>query len=218
MDGTCTVATEPLAESSAQPNPVSILSTDTIDHSAIQRSLMQWQVGGCLQYALPIDGVSHPDVTSIVTKMVNAGSFDGCRLEDALSVKAADMTPALQQLERCGCVACAPRGAFVDCTLTDLACKRLHSSYTGMGSVPFFDVGGGVGSMALEDKTTYELLRALTDSGWTWQQWVPPSKRPKRLRLAWPDGHTPESPCIFYSAGARVIPEYLQCLHQAKEP
>ena len=61
----------------------------------------------------------------------------------------------------------------------------------------------------------YELMSLVSDAGWEWQRWVPPSQRSKRM-----EGHfkpyTSGQPKLWYCAGTPGV-NYLQALLSADE-
>ena len=71
----------------------------------------------------------------------------------------------------------------------------------------------------LADLTCFELVSELQAAGWTWRQWVPPPKRPKRAhaKRPWPDGYSIGDPQVWLTTGTWVSKAYLLCLHFASE-
>ena len=69
---------------------------------------------------------------------------------------------------------------------------------------PLFEVRS---VLPLKDQSVFELMTQLRDA-WTWQEWLPPSRRPRTCMI--PIGYSQEASEMWYSGGT-VAHHYLLC-------
>ena len=70
-------------------------------------------------------------------------------------------------------------------------------------------------NLALTDRTDYELVNMLLDSGWQWRPWIPRSQRRKSME-AIPDEYKLDAQLVFFTT-ASVHHSYLLALHSAQD-
>ena len=63
--------------------------------------------------------------------------------------------------------------------------------------------------------TGYELMHCLEAEGWTWNEWIAESRRPKKM-LPIADGYEDGAAKTFYTTLVQSIP-YLRCIITAQE-
>ena len=73
-------------------------------------------------------------------------------------------------------------------------------------------------AVALENRTSMELMLMLENDGFEWKNWVPPARRKKDM--VFPISYTPGDAKIFFSVGTSSIPicsNYMMCLLKAED-
>ena len=74
--------------------------------------------------------------------------------------------------------------------------------------------------LALEDRTSWELILELRSAAWEWAPWVAPTRRGRRSNVAVPLGYAPGDRKVFFSSPTNKQPpchEYLMCLVSAED-
>jgi len=222
-DGTCVITVAPIAEAGGGgggANPVHILSSSVLNPKQLQDGLIEWTVGRSLQYTLPCP--LHPPIASeLVTTLVTMGSFPDCQEEDACEFDDDDSVSldALRVLENLGFVGSTEQAGRPQrlWRFTAAGAKAVVPCYVLVSSSQFFAVDVAKPLTDAESTTTYQALMVLMHNGWRWQQWIPPSSRPKRLRNEFPTGYRPGSPKILFSPGTELLLQYLLALLRAED-
>jgi hypothetical protein len=69
--------------------------------------------------------------------------------------------------------------------------------------------------LPIEERTTFELIRHMSELGWEWQAWQTDVAR--RARLGLPDGYRPGEPKRWFTSGHTVSHSYLLVLLKAED-
>ena len=96
--------------------------------------------------------------------------------------------------------------------LTENGRSRLQTTVRVRRSKPLFEVDVGKPAFHM---TGYELMHCLEVEGWTWNEWIAESRRPKKMSPI-ADGYEDGAAKCFYTTLVQSIP-YLRCLITAQE-
>ena len=158
-------------------------------------------------------GFEHGQLHELLQGLVAAGAYE--MNEASLGYTALpEQVPVLETLELHGLVTKAGAEHF-RWYFTDLGARELCSCSALSRPSRVFRVRE---ELPLADRSTFELLLALTDEHWEWQRWVPTSKRTRRMAAAGQtfDPYTRGSRKVFYS-GESPSHSYLLLLLKAEE-
>mmetsp|Transcript_41899 Transcript_41899/g.135615 ORF Transcript_41899/g.135615 Transcript_41899/m.135615 type:complete len:236 (+) Transcript_41899:401-1108(+) len=169
-----------------------------------ERKLQQWRVSKTLSYCFQSMGYDL-DVVECVSKLVVARAFPRGPpyvLRDSDGVE--HFRSSLERLESCGFVGMLyEQGGCSEWQLTEAGMNDLIPALTIDEPTPALQVRPNI---ALEDKTSHELLRALEANGWVWQ---------RRLKGHECPPHDGGSAKLFYTSGLALCTKYAQCLLSA---
>jgi hypothetical protein len=145
-----------------------------------------------------------------ITSMMNSGAYPGPHVQRIYRPNNEEMR-ALQCLVEDGlvCRAGGMKGDTYGVSLTMdgisalVACPVLSPESQRVFAVR--------PNLALGDRTSFELVEILRADGWTWREWIPPSRRTRKME-AIPDGFSAGESMIWFSTAAVVKRNYLLIL------
>ena len=208
------ISMEPVAmPTSDAPDPVFLLQEFTTGKAAsIERSLCASQHKG-LMFALPdlpafeADEESVSDVLALLTE---AGARGDGGLNEVELPRA--LQPTLSVLCDKGFVDRRGCEGDVRLCLTDRGAGSMVSRQKLGEAVPIYRIRPNI---PLGDKSEYELMSLLEENGWTWNAWIPPSKR-RRSDAPLPLGYKLGAEKHWFSTMAPPR-SYMACLLNAEE-
>ena len=139
----------------------------------IEASMMNWRKTSllCRLPGLECAGLEQSAVQSTLRLFMAHGPVASC---ESASVPDSAFSGELARIRDAIVASGFGRARGTGWTLTSEGVNEMSGAKALSHPQPFFRVRDG---LALQDRTEYELLKILQDGGWTWQLWVPPSKR-----------------------------------------
>ena len=189
------------------------------DAATIRGGALMWEEGSkrflwMLKGAMP-HGCSHAEVSSVLTKMMDAKAYFLARKQGSLGMTAAlEDLKVLEAFRESGMVMSIGEGD-----------RRWYLTEQGQRAMTnVIELGEASQVFAIRSNipvlqyTSFELMQTLREKGWTWQPWIAPSARKKKSKGTEPPLHyLPGGEKIWCSTG-KAQRQHLLCLLQAEEP
>ena len=208
-DGSIVVGLNAMASSDSDPHWVFEACADM---ESLQEHCVKWtSSSACYGIAdgTPYDMRSE-DVDPIINELMSCNAFHNS--ESRGLVAHPDQTPVLERMAGHGLVS-KSRSTQPTWALTKKGCEQVRTYMQLEKPSKVFVVRR---QLALNDLSEYELMILLKEDGWQWQQWLPPSQRPKRLMDKFvPYRLDPLEPKIWYST-AELRSPYMKVLLDAE--
>ena len=179
-----------------------------------------WSPKGGLMYKLtgvPEDMLCLEENQACATWLVRRCAFPE-RQQELWPEVPDGLVESMLVLEACGVVSLLrPCADTVQAALTHGSLARLMNTTTlTRPQSALFPREG----LALEDRTSWELILELRSAEWEWAPWVAPTRRGRRSKVAVPLGYAPGDRKVFFSSPTNKQPpcrEYLMCLVSAED-
>ena len=217
------IAIEAVKWSLGAPADAMALISEISDVDLLQAELHVWMVAPGLIYTvrdmLP-DGLPSARLAAasyVITSLLEAGAFPG----SSRSINADDLVQRdlgfdfgendelfLDSLRQCGIVQKVAEGGW---QMLQSGLRRLQYGRALFEPSPVCQVRAGV---PLSQQTSLELFLGLKNAGWTWREWLAPSRRPQSYVAV--DEYRPGDRRVFFSTGT-ISSAYLLVLHSAED-